>query len=142
MTDNLADLDKGGTNAQFVRTWLGPTLGWAMLPVTPELIFSSGGALVLPAYASRVLLKAAVTPITLPSVAQWMTAALPLGNTAGFDRSLFIKDLSGLPTPGSPFLINRSGTDTIDGLTQWKITNANQLVRLYPLSDLSGWFVG
>jgi hypothetical protein len=144
MVDNLTQLDQSGTNAQFVRTYLGPTLGWVMVPVVPELIIISTAPLVLglpgsTSYASRVLLNAAVTSVTLPSVAQWMNATLPLANNAGFDRSIWVKDLGGNATV-SPITFTPFGTDTIDTLGSWQMSTAYDLVQFYPLTDLSGWY--
>jgi hypothetical protein len=54
---SLADLDKGGTN-QFNKTWLGPTLGWVMLPVIPQTQVTAGSTYVVVPYNSQVLLRA------------------------------------------------------------------------------------
>jgi hypothetical protein len=140
MADNLAQLDQGGSNCQWVKTWLGPTLGWAMLPVVPELIINTTAALILNNYASRVILKAAVTSVTLPSVKQWMLATLPLANQAAYDRSIWVKDFSGTAT-ASPITFSPNGSDLIDGLASWTMATAYDLVQFYPLSDLSGWYV-
>ena len=142
MSDNLGQTDQGGGNCQWVKTYLGPTLGWVMLPVMPELIINSAAALVVPAYASRVLLNAAVKAVTLPSVAQWMLASLPLANIAAFDRSLWIKDYIGDASVAAPIVITPNGTDTIDGLPSFSIITNFDLIRFYPLTSLAGWYVG
>lgn len=144
MGDNLAQLDQGGSNCQSVRTYLGPTLGWAMLPVMPELEITSAAAITVPAFASRILLKAAVKAVQLPQVSQWMLATLPLGNTSSFDRSLWIKDYIGDASVGAPIVITPDPTlpDTIDGLSSFSIITNYDLIRLYPLTDLTGWYVG
>ena len=144
MADNLLQLDQGGSNAQWARAYLGPTLGWAMIPVVPELIYTPTTPLVLglpgsTAYASRIMLKAACTSVTLPSVTQWMLASLPVGNNAAFDRSIWVKDLGGNAT-ASPITFLPNGTDTIDGLGSWQMATAYDCVQFYPLSDLSGWY--
>lgn len=141
-SDDLSQLDQGGSNAQWVRTWLGPTLGWAMLPVMPELIVTTAGAYTAPAFSSRILLNAAVTSVQLPSVSQWMEATLPLANIAAFDRSLWIKDYAGNASVGNPITITPAGTDTIDGLASFQISTPNDLIRLYPMTNLVGWYVG
>ena len=141
--DNLAQLDYGGSNCQFARVYMGPTLGWMHLPIVPEIIYTSTSPLVIGPYTSRVLLKAACKAVTLPSVTQWMNGALPLGNTAAFDRSLWIKDLSGNAGPGvSAIVFTPFGTDQIDLLSSYSMITPNLLIRLYPLTDLSGWYVG
>jgi hypothetical protein len=142
MSDNLQQLDQGGTNCQFVKTWLGPSLGWAMLPVMPELVITSASALTISAFSSRVLLNAAVKAIALPAVSQWMLATLPLANISGFDRSLWIKDYIGDASSGSPIVVTPNGSDTIDGLASYSIITPNDLLRLYPITTLAGWYTG
>ena len=142
MADNLAQLDQGGSNCQFTRVYLGPTLGWAHVPVMPELLVTSAAALTISPYTSRVLLKGAVKSVILPSVSQWLLASLPLANTAAFDRSIWIKDLGYTASQGSPIVITPNGTDKIDALTSFSIIAPGFLIRLYPLTDLSGWYVG
>ncbi len=140
--DNLAQQDQGGSNCHYVKTWLGPTLGWAMLPVMPELIVTSAAAYTVPAYASRILLNAAVKSITLPSVSQWLLATLPLANVSAFDRSLWIKDLAYQASVGSPIVLTPNGPDKIDTNASFSIVQAGMLLRLYPMTDGSGWYVG
>jgi hypothetical protein len=135
----------GGCNAQWVSTWPGPSLGWSLLPVQPELIVTVPGALIVPAFASRVLLRAAATPITLPSVKAWVQAQGANGlvaNTAAFDRSIWVKDLGGVASVGSPIVINAAGGDTIDGLGSYQITTPFELIRLYVLTTADGWYRG
>ena len=142
MADNLLQTDQGGSNCQWTKVYLGPTLGWAMLPIVPELEITSAAALTIPAYASRVLLKAATKAIQLPKVSQWMLATLPLANTSSFDRSVWIKDYVGDASSGAPIVITPNGSDTIDTLSSYSIITQNDLLKLYPLTDLTGWFVG
>lgn len=140
--DNLAQLDQGGSNCQWTRVYLGPTLGWAMLPIVPEIIVTSTATFTVPAYASRILLNAACKSILLPSVSQWMEATLPLANISGFDRSLWIKDLVYDASGAAPIVITPNGSDLIDGTGSFSIVEAGELIRLYPLTNLTGWYVG
>jgi hypothetical protein len=144
MVDNLTNLDVSGTNCQFIRAYLGPSLGWQLVPVVPELLVSTTGPFTVPNYASRILLSVAgVTPIRLPLVSAWVNAQSPIGaNVAAFDRSIWIKDLVGAASPASPTVVNASGSDLIDGLSSYSIITKAALLRLYILSDLSGWYIG
>lgn len=137
---SIAQLDLG-TTAQFIRTYMGPSLGWQLLPVMPELDVLSAAPLVLPPFASRIILKAAVKAIALPSVAAWVVASPSQNNTA-FDRSIWIKDLIGAASVAAPVVITPDGSDTVDGLPNFSIITPFDLIRLHPISDLSGWFVG
>ncbi len=141
MTGSIFNLDQGQPN-QFLRTWLGPSLGWQDLPVAAQTFVTSAAPLTIQPQMSRVILKAAVTAIQLPSVVAWVTANTALMAQGPSDgRSLWIKDLSG--TAGlNPITVTPYGVDLVDGLLSWSIINANELLRLYPLSDLSGWYVG
>ena len=144
MVDNLAQLDYGGSNCQYAKVYLGPTIGWVWLPVTPELEITSAAALNLntPTYyfVTRVILKAAVTAIALPAVASWVSAAFQR-NLSGFDRSIWIKDLLG-NFQANNCTITPNGTDLIDGQASYQVVSNHALIRLYPLTDLSGWYVG
>lgn len=134
-----------GTTTQFVNAWLGPSLGWQFLPVQPELFVTTPGALTIPHFAIRILLTVAgVTPITLPSVASWMTAQGANGlvqNNAAFDRSVWVKDLAYSASAGSPIVVQGSGSDQIDGRSSFSIITPGQLIRLAPLTSKDGWYV-
>lgn len=142
---NIFDLDTG-SNAQQALTYLGPSLGWALLPVQAELIVTTPGALTLGPFTSRVLLNApGITPVTLPSVSQWMQATAQNGlvqNVSGFDRSVWIKDYSYSASGASPIVILPSGADTIDGEPSFSIVEMGQMIYLYPMTNLAGWYVG
>lgn len=100
----------------------------------------------MPPFSSRLLLTAAgVGPITLPSVAEWMTAQLggsTIANQACFDRSLWIKDYFYAASGASPIVVLPSGADTIDGQPSFSIVAMGQMIYLYPMTNLAGWFVG
>lgn len=140
MADNLAQLDQGGSNAQWNRTYLGPTVGWVMLPVMPEVFVTSAAAYTVPNYASRVLLRAAVTSVLLPDVNKWVTSPFQAVQSA-FDRSLWVKDLSGTFF-ASPCTFTPFAGQTIDGLATYQVVSNHALIRFYPLTDLTGWYVG
>lgn len=142
MGDNLAQQDQGGSNCQYVRTWLGPTLGWAMLPVMAEMVVTVGGTLTLSPYTSRVLLKIASPSIILPLVKKWVSANPIQGNQSGFDRSIWIKDLGYNASGISPIVVSPTSPDTIDGLASFTIITPGSIIRLYPLTSLDGWYVG
>lgn len=139
--DNLAQLDQGGGNCQWALVYFGPTIGNKWVPVVPELEVTSVAALVLGPYTSRVLLKAAVKSVTLPSVSAWMAAQYQ-ANQRAFDGSIWIKDYAQDASQGSPIVVTPNGTDTIDGLASFSIITQGDLIRLYPLTDLTGWYVG
>jgi hypothetical protein len=142
MTASIYNLDQSGNTAQFVRTYLGPSIGWVILPVAPETDVTSTAPYTVQPFDARIVLKAACKLIQLPSVSAWVQAN-NLTNVSGFERSLSIKDMAGLASSGAPIVVTPSGTDTIDGLASYKIISPYQVLRLYPITaTLGGWFVG
>lgn len=139
---SLTQLDQGNYT-QFVRTWLGSTIGWVDLPVTPETFVTTGPSYTVQPFDSKVLLNSISTPVTdvaLPSVATWIKSLYQQVQSP-FDRSLWIKDYAYKATANN-ITITPHGSETIDGLPSFQVINDGQLIRLYPLTDLSGWFVG
>jgi hypothetical protein len=141
VSDNLQNLDISGTNCQFKDVYLGPSLGWKVVPVVPQLIITSAATFTVPAYASRVLLNAAVKSVLLPKVSAWMLANTPQGNIAAFDRSLWFKDLAYAAGTGGAIVFTPNGTDKIDGFSSYSLSMAGGTARFYPMTDLSGWYV-
>ena len=55
---------------------------------------------------------------------------------------MWIKDYAYSASAASPIVIEAAGSDLIDGEASFSIVEPGDLIRLYPLSDLSGWWVG
>jgi hypothetical protein len=140
------DYDQGGNPpVQYTRVALGPSLGKVLVPILPQTKVTSGTSYTIQPYDSVILLKTPISNVYLPSVAQWMTAQGPNGlvmNKAPWQRSIWIKDLTGVISIGSPVTVNPSGSDLIDQLSSYELATPFELIRLYALSDLSGWMVG
>jgi hypothetical protein len=93
-------------------------------------------------YDNRILLRAACSSVQLPSVAAWVEAQSPVGqNWAGFTREIWIKDYAQAASVASPVVVTPFGSDQIDLLSSYSISTPGELLRLVPLTDLSGWFV-
>jgi|SRR6516162_6942731 hypothetical protein len=134
------DLDQGGITYQRIRIWMGPSLGWFDQQVHPELLIVAAGTYNLSDNTSVVLVNVggSVT-LNLPNVVAWQREPVYRPMTA-VERSIWIKDLGGnaaafpisvVPFPGQ-FIDMISGTFTI-------VQNRASF-RLYPLSDLTGWY--
>lgn len=137
-----ADLDQSGNGYQVARTWLGPTLGWVMTQVHPERKITAPGAVNVNPGDSVIFVSVngSVT-LNLPDVRLWIQEAAYQPATA-FERSLWIKDLGGFAA-AFPISVAPFGTQSIDALAQvFTIVQNRQLLRLYPLNDLSGWYSG
>lgn len=137
-----SDLDKGGAYAQVQRVWFGPTLGWKDEFVLPQVTITSGGVTVVPPGVALLLIDVAATvTLNLPSalVVLQQTSYAPAN---GIERSIWIKDFGGNAAAFN-ITVNPSGAEKFDKtLTQLIIGQNRQLVRLYPLGDGTGWFVG
>jgi hypothetical protein len=82
---------------------------------------------------------AAVT-LTLPDVTKWMNEAFGQPVTA-FERTVWIKDLGGYA--GSfPITVNAFPGQKIDTANSAMVNTFFGALRLYPLVDQSGWFIG
>lgn len=136
------DLDQGGFTYQKVRVWMGPSLGWVDQQVKPNFNIVIAGTFNLPAGTSIVLINVAgLVTVNLPSVAAWLKEPACNPMTA-FERALWIKDLGG-NAQAFNITVAPFGTDKIDNLgISFTIVQNRQLLRLYPLNDLSGWMSG
>ena len=136
------DLDKSGNVFQGLRIYLGPSLGWVMTRVKPEFFITAAGTYTLTTDVGVTMVNvAASVSIILPDVSQWVSEFAYNPGTS-FERAIWIKDLGG-NAAAFPITITPFGTQAIDAVpSAMQITTNHQLARLYPLSDLSGWFVG
>jgi len=136
------DLDKGGNSFQATRVYLGPTLGWVHMQIQPSQVVTVGGTVSLVGGAQIVFINVAGSvTINLPDVTKWVLESAYNLATA-FERAIWIKDLGG-NAAAFPITVTPFGTQAIDLLAQpFTIIQNRQLLRLYPLNDLSGWFSG
>lgn len=137
-----ADLDQSGNSFQTVQVYMGPSLGWMTVQVKPSQSVIAAGAVTLASGASLVFVNVAgLVTINLPDVKKWLQEAAYLP-AVGFERAIWIKDLGGNANANN-ITVTPFGTQTIDLLNQnFTIIQNHQLLRLYPLNDLSGWFSG
>lgn len=83
-----------------------------------------------------VILVNALAPvtITLPDVTSW--------GSGFFDRSIFVKDYGGNAAANNITIVPGVVGQNIDLLTSLVLASNHACARIYPVSDLSGWFVG
>ncbi len=137
-----ADLDQGGNLSQIVRVYRGPTLGWEMVYVKPPRNVVAAGAVTLSPGDSMVFVNVAgLVTINLPLVSAWLRENYDSPHNA-FEGAIWIKDLGGHAAAFN-ITVTPFGADTIDGQAiSYTIVQNHQLLRLYPLTDLTGWFSG
>jgi hypothetical protein len=138
----LADLDQSGFAFQRLNTYLGPSLGWVQTRVKPERFITVGGTYTLTPDDGVVLVNvASAVTLNLPTARTWMLESAYNPATA-FERAIWVKDLGGNAAAFN-ITIQPTGGDQIDTSGVAKvISTAFQILRFYPLSDLTGWFVG
>ena len=136
------DLDQGGSAWQGLMVYLGPSLGWVKTRVKPEFNITTSDTFTLSSDCGVVLVNVAgLVTINLPDVRQWVQEFAYNPSTA-FERAIWIKDLGGNALLFN-ITVNPFGTQAIDALVApFTIIQNRQLLRLYPLGDLSGWFSG
>jgi len=94
-----------------------------------------------PEGTSLVLVNVAgLVVVNLPDVQLWMIELASRPQTA-FDRSIWVKDIGG-HAGAFPIVVDAFGAQTIDTQATYTISTNYGVVRLYPLEDLTGWFVG
>jgi hypothetical protein len=134
------DYDQGGSSRQLVRTYMGPTVGWVMLPghVPLNNIVAPGTYSLQPnvnlvtvsvAGAVTIILPTAINPAS-PAVNQsalWAKAPVTIVDVGGFAGA-------------NPITIKPiSGAETIMSLTQIQITSNFGAFTLAPSNSLAGW---
>ena len=134
-----ADLDQSGSSWHKVRTWLGPSLGWVDTQVKPTRTISVAGSYqVFPGDGIIFVSVPGAVTLALPDVKLWVSEFAYQPATA-FERALWIKDLGGF-AGSNPITIQPLAGQSIDLLPSAITINVNRsLVRLYPLTALTGW---
>ena len=134
------DLDAGGTNRQYIRQYLGPSVGWVTVPAAAASILAITAAGVYTVNRS-------VTLITV-NVAGAVTLDLPAAHTpvvgAQAQPGLFVQtpivivDIGGNAT-AHPITLVPLGAETIMGLASITLSVNYGGYTLKPLDSLNGW---
>jgi hypothetical protein len=123
------------------KVFLGPSLGWVEMEVRPaRTITAAGSYLVLPGDSVIHVNVAGLVTVRLPDAVLWVQEP-GYQPATGFERAIWVKDLGGHAT-AFPITITPFGSQKIDFLPSFQIVQNRQLVRLYPLNDMSGWYSG
>lgn len=138
--ESTLQVDQGSSN-QSMLIWRGPTLGWVRTYIEPQLVVTEGGHWVLGVNCCVVLVDVAdYVYVALPRVRDWVKEPHLVPFTA-FDNSIWVKDV-GYHAGAFPISVNSEFGEPIDGLNTITLINDGEFARFYPLSDLSGWYVG
>lgn len=138
----MVDLDQSGQGYQWVKVFLGPSLGWVMCRVKPQRHITVVGTTTLDPGDSVALVNVAgLVTVNLPQVSAWVKEN-HYQPVTGFERAIWIKDFGGNATAFA-ITVHPFAGDKIDNLAMdFTIVQNRQLLRLYPLNDLTGWISG
>jgi hypothetical protein len=139
MAISQADLDRGGTNRQFIRQYLGPSLGWVSVPAPAASIFAITAAGTYNINRSVTLITVAVSGgviLNLPRARQ--SPVPPAQPGLSVQTPIVIVDIGGFAT-ANPITINPAAGETIMGLSSIQLTVNYGGYTLKPLDALPGW---
>lgn len=140
------DLDQGGTHRQWVKQYLGPSVGWVSLPNTNVLQITVAGTYQLNLSTSLVEVNVvgAVT-IILPSAQGTSSLGGTGGTTAGANPGvagkvpITIVDIAGNASAHPITIQPISNTETIMGLASIQITINYGGFTLEPIPGAKTW---
>lgn len=136
------DLDQGGTFRQWIKTYMGPSVGWVSVPVDAVLEVNTAGGTILARGTSLVLIGpvAADLNINLPS-----SKASPQGPQAipgqWIINPVTILDVGGLADQHI-YRIYPAVGETISGLASVDLATPRGTIVLIPILDVGGWNLG
>lgn len=130
------DLDQGGTFREWIRTYMGPSVGWVQAPARSVLVIATAGTFSLQLSTTLVVINttSAVT-IVMPSAKD---ASVPAGAQPGlYVKSIInIVDISGAPNVTIEPISN---AETIMGLASISLKSDYGSFSLRPDNAFAGW---
>jgi hypothetical protein len=135
------DLDQGGTFRQWVRAYMGPSVGWVSMPVDAVLNITTAGVTTLQRGTSLVMINVdANVTINLPSSkasvagpqaipGQWIINPVTIIDIGGFAGTRV-------------YTINPAAGELISGLASVQLASARGTIILIPILTTGGWNLG
>ena len=133
------DLDQGGTNREWVKSYLGPSVGWVWVPGRNPLGINTAGTFTLDLSTNLVNVNVAgAVTIILPSVV--VPANPPAGALPGLNvrASVTIVDVGG-NAAAHPITLQPHAGETIMGLASIRITSNFGGFILQPTAGSLTW---
>jgi hypothetical protein len=130
------DLDQGGTFREWVRTWMGPSVGWVMAPARNVVSINAAGTVTLLVGVTLVIINTnAAVVILLPSA---LDPTIPaVGLPGPYVKSVVnIVDISGAP---NVTIKPASVAETVMGLASIALGTAYGSYALRPDNTFKGW---
>lgn len=142
MTSQI-DLDQGGTNRQYQRIYLGPSVGWINYPVINPLIINAIGTYSVSPGTNLIQVNVAsgVVNINLPSSKSSPASPQAIPGLSVYNATIIV-DLSG--EAGSATTINAISLspELISGLTEIQLAAPFGTLLLEPILSTGGWNLG
>lgn len=133
------DLDQGGTNRIWVKTYMGPSVGWQMAPGGNVLVITTAGTYTLDLSTSLVEVSVAgAVTIILPTA---IIPSVPAGALPGpyVGNPITIVDTGGFAGSNPITIQPASVGENVMGLSSIQITANYGAYSLLPNSTLKGW---
>ena len=130
------DLDQGGTFREWIRTFMGPSVGWVMAPARSVLVVAAAGTFTLQPSTTLVIINTtAPATIVMPSA---LNPSVPAGALPGlYVKSIInIVDISGAP---NVIIQPASGAETIMSTGSISLETSYGSYSLRPDNTLKGW---
>ena len=133
------DLDQGGTSRQWVRTYLGPSVGWIYLPGSNRLVITVAGTYTAIEGTSLVTVDiAGAVTIILPSAINPTVPAIAIA-TPYAAVPITIVDVGGFAGAHPITIEPASSAENVLGLASIQLTAAYGAIALKPNNGLKGW---
>lgn len=134
------DLDQGGTNRQWTRSYMGPSVGWVYAPLQNVLLITTAGTTVLDPSTSLVEVNVAVGAVTIKLPSAIQPAAGATAQPGLFvSNPITIVDVGGNAGSNAITIIPVSGAETILGLASIQISVNYGGYTLQPNSAQKTW---
>ena len=136
------DLDQGGTARQWVRTYMGPSVGWQYLPgLNPLPTIIAAGTYVLSPDTTFVQVNCAgAVIIKLPSAVEPLVPAINQGQLFA-KKPITIVDIGGNGNAHPITIQPANGSENIVGLASIQVTTNYGGFTLSPSNAQKGWTI-
>jgi hypothetical protein len=132
------DLDQGGTGRRWVKTYLGPSVGWVPTPERNTLLITAAGTYTIDLSTNLVQVNVAgAVTIILPSALDVANGVTVPGSFV--KANVTIVDIGGHAQANNITIQPKSNAETIMGLASIKITSNYGGFILQPSNVAAGW---
>lgn len=134
------DLDQGGTSRQWVRTYMGPTVGWVYLPgLNPLPTITAAGTYILTPDTTLVQVNVAGAVIIILPTAIYPKVPATTQAALFAKKPVTVVDIGGFAAAHPITIEPASVAETIANLAQIQVDAAYGGYTLYPSNEQKGW---